>query len=64
LDEVQVLLRPSEAAAALGIGKTALYELLARGELESVVIGVRARRIPRDALSEFVERLRAEAGPR
>lgn len=53
----KVLLRPQEAAAALGIGRSKLYELMAAGQLESVHIGT-CRRIPRSALDSFVDELR------
>jgi excisionase family DNA binding protein len=54
-----VLLRPLEAANALGISRSSVYELMASGDLGSITIG-RSRRIPRDALKEFVaDRMRA-----
>lgn len=53
----RLLLRPSEAAEALGIGRSKLFELLGSGELESVLIGT-SRRIPAQALSDFIGRLR------
>jgi hypothetical protein len=37
-----------------------MFELIARGEIESVKIG-RLRKIPADALAAYVERLRAGA---
>lgn len=49
---------PGEAARLLAISQSQLWELLARGEIESVKIG-RLRRIPHDALAAYVERLRA-----
>jgi excisionase family DNA binding protein len=55
-----ILLTPTEAARALGIGRSKLYELMQQGVLESVHIGA-CRRIPTDALSELVARLRAES---
>lgn len=55
-----ILLTPTEAARALGIGRSKLYELLQEGVLESVHIGA-CRRIPADALSELVTRLRAKS---
>jgi len=55
----RLLLTPVEAARALGIGRTKVYELMAGGALRSVKIGT-ARRIPSDALAEFVARLTAE----
>jgi excisionase family DNA binding protein len=53
----RVLLTPAEAAQALGISRSKLYELLRAGTLESVRID-RLRRVPIQALHEFVERLR------
>jgi len=51
-----VLLRPEEAAKALGLGRSMIYRLLASQALTSVSIG-RSRRIPRAALEDFVRRL-------
>ncbi len=53
----RVLLTPEEAAQALGISRSKLYELLRAGALESIRID-RLRRIPVEALHEFVQRLR------
>ena len=53
----QLLLTPRQAAQALGIGRSHLYELIAKGEIESVRIGA-SRRIPLDALERFVLGLR------
>ena len=55
---VPILLTPTEAAQALGIGRSKLYELMQAGVVESVHIGA-CRRIPADALEELVARLRA-----
>lgn len=52
-----MLYTPTEAAAALGIGRSKLYELLQNGVLESVHIGA-CRRIPAEALTDLVRRLR------
>jgi excisionase family DNA binding protein len=52
-----ILLTPTEAARALGIGRSKLYELLQADVLGSVHIGA-SRRIPADALSDLVNRLR------
>ena len=54
----QLLLRPTEAAARLGIGRTKVYELMRSGELRSVKIGG-ARRVSATALVDFVARLDA-----
>jgi excisionase family DNA binding protein len=50
-----------EAEEVVGLGRSTLFELLRRGEIESVKVGA-ARRIPRAALEAFVDRLRAESG--
>ena len=55
----QLLLTAEDAAKALGIGRTRVYDLIARAEIESVLIG-RSRRIPCDALHVYVERVRTE----
>ncbi len=55
-----LLLNPTEAARALGIRRSKLYKLLQSGDLQSVRIGA-CRRIPADALSDLVARLRADA---
>jgi len=55
----KLLLRPAEAAEAIGIGRSKLYELLADGELPSIRVGGRVR-IPVDALRRWVHQL-AEA---
>jgi excisionase family DNA binding protein len=54
---VRLLLKPAEAARALGIGRSKLYELIAAGVVDSVLIGS-ARRIPADALSTYIDSLR------
>ncbi len=55
----QLLHKPEYAAAAavLGIGRSKLFELIAAGEIETVQIG-RSRRIPAQALEDYVQRLR------
>lgn len=50
----RLLLRPEEAAAVLGLGRSTIYELLRAGELPSVHIG-RATRIPAQALQRWIE---------
>jgi len=56
----KLLLTPEEAAEVLGIGRTKVYSLIADGELLSVRIG-KSRRVPRDALDEYIARLEDEA---
>jgi len=48
-----LLLRPAEAAEALGIGRSKLYELLASGQIGSIKVG-RARRVLVTSLQDFV----------
>lgn len=54
--EQVLLLTPEEAARALSISRSKLYELLADGQLESVRIGA-LRRIPVEALNSFIAQL-------
>jgi excisionase family DNA binding protein len=58
----KLLLTPTEAASALGIGRSKLYELLQTGELASVHIGA-CRRLPADALKAFLDSLRQATTP-
>jgi excisionase family DNA binding protein len=53
----RLLLTVSEAAQQLGIGRSLLYELLADGQVQSIHVG-RLRRIPIDALADFIDRQR------
>lgn len=58
----KLLLTPEEAASALAIGRTKLYQLLASGALRSVRID-KCRRVPVSALQDLIERLAtAECG--
>lgn len=52
----KLLLSAEEAARALGIGRTRMYELLRTGEVSSVKLG-RSRRVRPEDLEEYVERL-------
>ena len=54
----KLLLTPVEAAVVLGVGRSLLYELLQSGELRSVRIGS-CRRIPAEAIEEFLATLRS-----
>jgi len=51
----RLLLRLPEAARALGIARSTLYQLLAAGALPTIHIG-RAVRIPAKALDDFITR--------
>jgi excisionase family DNA binding protein len=52
---MKVLLTVEEAAHKLSIGRTTCYGLMKRGELRYILIGSE-RRIPVDAVGEFVSR--------
>lgn len=47
------LLTIREAATRLALGRTKVYELIAKRELKAIKIG-RARRIPESALEEWI----------
>jgi excisionase family DNA binding protein len=53
----KLLLTPVEAAQALGIGRSKVYELLQSGQLKSVRIGS-CRRVPLDAIHDLLAALR------
>lgn len=54
----KLLLTPEEAADLLSIGRSKVYELMGDGRLASVRIDA-SRRVPVNALVEFVESLQA-----
>jgi excisionase family DNA binding protein len=49
------LLSVEDAARCAGVGRSMMYELLARGRVRSVKLG-RRRLVPSDALDELAER--------
>jgi len=55
-----ILLTVPQAARALAIGRTTLYELIAERRIETVHIG-RCTRVPVDAVRAFVEAERARS---
>jgi excisionase family DNA binding protein len=56
-----LLLTVKESAKRLSLARSTLYELVLTGEIASIKIG-RSRRIPLDALTAYVDRLRREQG--
>ena len=56
----QLLNTPEGAAEALKLSRTKIFSLIKSGELRSVKIG-RARRIPTEAIEEYVTRLQEAA---
>ena len=57
----KLLLTAGEAAHALGIGRSKLYELMARGAIASVRLDG-SRRLTPSALADYVHRLEAGVG--
>ena len=57
----KLLLTPEEAAEALGVSRRTVYMLLTSRALDSVKIGA-LRRVPVDALRDYVAGLRATSG--
>lgn len=57
VEQLRLVLTVEEAAGCLGIGRSMMYTLVMSGEVESVLIG-RLRRIPVDALTAYVAKLR------
>jgi excisionase family DNA binding protein len=55
--EESLAVRIPQASQLLGIGRSSVYELINRGELEAIKIG-RSTLIPMDALRAFIERKR------
>ena len=53
MDKMQLLLRPAEAAEALGVSRSRCYELIKEGGIPSMRIGT-AVRVPRVALEQWV----------
>ena len=51
----KLLLTAIEAAEQLTVSRTKIYELMAAGTLRSIRIG-RLRRVPVDALKDFIDR--------
>jgi excisionase family DNA binding protein len=54
-----LLMTIADAATALGLGRSTVYEFIGRRQLEVVHVG-RSARVPTEALRALVERLRAD----
>jgi excisionase family DNA binding protein len=54
MDSAPLLLKVPEAAKLLQLGRDRVYELIASGRLPALYFG-RTIRIPRDALTRFIE---------
>lgn len=57
----KLLYSPEGTGEVLDLSRAQVYELLARGEIESFKIG-RLRKVPREAIDAYIERQRAAAG--
>lgn len=55
----KLLLTPEEAGAALGVGRSRVYDLMRTRQLPSVRIG-KSRRVPAAAVRAFVDQLTEE----
>lgn len=56
--EESLAVRIPQAAQLLGIGRSSIYELINKGELETIKIG-RSTLIPMDTLRAFIEHRRS-----
>jgi len=59
-DVDKLLLTPEEAASALGIGRSKVYQLMRDGKVRSLRIGT-CRRTPATALPELIADMEDEA---
>lgn len=57
------LLTVREASEVLRLGLTRTKELIGSGEIPSVLIGERSRRVPLDGIRAYVARLLEEQSP-
>lgn len=55
----RLLLRPTEAAEAIGVSRSSVYELIAAGRIPSVKVG-NCVRVPVVALQEWIDQQLAE----
>jgi excisionase family DNA binding protein len=59
----KLLLRPDEAAEAIGVGRSKIYALIASGDLPSIRIGGSVR-VPVDELKDWIaQRVAARMEP-
>ena len=59
--EIKLVYSVREAAAALGVGRSLIFALLADGSLESIRVGAKRRLIPAQAITAYIERQRQAA---
>ena len=56
MESKPILVSVADAARMLSIGRTAAWELVRKQKIKSVKIG-RTRRVPIEAIQEYIERL-------
>jgi DNA binding domain, excisionase family len=56
----KLLLRPTEAAEVIGLGRSKMYELLAKGIVPSIRIG-KSVRVPVEDLRAWIKKQTADA---
>ncbi|MGW2862496.1 helix-turn-helix domain-containing protein [Streptomyces sp. NPDC001205] len=56
----QILYKPEEAASALRVGRSTVYEQIRLGRLRTITIG-RRRLVPPEYVAEYIELLKREA---
>ena len=57
---ISKLLKPTEAAERLGVSRRQVYYLIERGDLPSVIVGVRRICVSESDLEEYIENNRRE----
>ena len=62
VEDDRLLLTVVEAARRLEISRSLLYELMARDEIQSIRVG-RLRRVPAEALSDYISRQQVAGRP-
>lgn len=62
LEDDRLLLTVVEAARRLEISRSLLYELMAKDEIQSIRVG-RLRRVPAEALSDYISRQQVASRP-
>lgn len=55
------LLDEKDFRSETGLGKTTFYSLIKSGELRSIKIGPKTRRVPREWFEEWLEALKTDA---
>ena len=61
--ELPMLFTVEQVAQILGIGRSTVFQLIKNEQIESIRLG-RSRRIPVDAMQNYVDDLRAERADR